>query len=113
MSLTLKLFSLALIGIGTNGFDVQDAPAKFINGPRPDFHLCRKPSSGEKLTSTVIIAISKTGAPDEVKIAHTSGDDCLDAVALATARQYRFMPATRGGTPISSHVHVMVDFERR
>ncbi|MFO1187040.1 MAG: energy transducer TonB [Alphaproteobacteria bacterium] len=43
-------------------------------------------------------------------VATTSLSPRLDAAALAAARNWHYIPATRGGVPVTSGANVLVDF---
>jgi protein TonB len=55
--------------------------------------------------------VGADGTPTEVKVAQSTGNDELDRIALATARQWRFKPATRDGQPIESRVRLHIEFQ--
>jgi protein TonB len=60
---------------------------------------------------TAQFMVSPEGAPTDVKIVKSSGNDELDSIALDTARKWRFKPATRDGQAIESRVILHIEFE--
>jgi protein TonB len=56
------------------------------------------------------VNVSAEGAPVAVTVAQSSGFASLDDAALRAVRQWRFVPATRGGTPEPAVAEVPVRF---
>jgi len=48
--------------------------------------------------------------PLSVSVAQSSGVAILDDAALAAVRQWRFVPAIRGGTPVQGTAEIPVRF---
>jgi protein TonB len=55
--------------------------------------------------------VDTNGVPTNVTIAQSSGDDELDRIALATAKQWRFRPATENGIPTPSTIRLHIEFQ--
>lgn len=55
--------------------------------------------------------VSPEGVPSDIKVAQSTGNDELDRLALDTARQWRFKPATRDGQPIESRIRLHIEFQ--
>lgn len=77
-----------------------------------------KPSIPDSLRTDVLDAtviaefiVSAEGTPASVKITQSSGNPDLDDLALKTARQWRFKPATRDGQPVESTVRLHIEFQ--
>ena len=62
-------------------------------------------------TVTAQFMVSPSGAPTDVRIVKSSGNEQLDSLALESARKWRFKPATRDGEPIESRVILHIEFE--
>lgn len=59
----------------------------------------------------MILGVDVQGTVSAVEIETSSGSERLDAVAVERARQWRFTPARRNGTPVVARVRVPVDFK--
>jgi protein TonB len=55
--------------------------------------------------------VGPDGTPTEVQVAQSTGSEELDRIALDTAKQWRFKPATRDGQPIESRVRLHIEFQ--
>jgi protein TonB len=69
----------------------------------------------EALDATTIaeFTVGADGMPTTVRLAKSSGNSDLDAIALEAARRWRFRPATRDGQPVESLVRLHIEFEVR
>ncbi len=56
------------------------------------------------------VSVSVDGTPLEVDVAASSGHPNLDAAALSAVRQWRFIPATRIGSPVPATADVPIRF---
>lgn len=65
---------------------------------------------GEQGRVVLRVDVSADGLPVDVTVAEGSGFPSLDAAALGAVRQWRFVPATRGGTPIAATAQVPIRF---
>ncbi len=84
-------------------------PATIASKVTLDLETCPHPSV-LALTSTVIsLDVTAGGMPEAVRVGHSSGDVCMDQMAVAAVRQYRFRPATWNGQPVLSHLTVSVE----
>ncbi len=82
-------------------------PPRVISSPKVDASACGKVSRSHWEVS-VNIVINKQGKPERPSIATSSGDACLDAVALRTATAYSFDPAMEQGNPIASQMKIII-----
>ena len=57
------------------------------------------------------ISVSASGNPTSVSLAHSSGHDDFDQVAIRAVRNWKFRPASAGGIDIPSTVGIPVNFE--
>lgn len=105
MSFTFRLAAtcaaLALAGCATSLADAPLIPAKLLSCPKPVY----PPSSlrnEEKGAVTLDLLIGPDGLVHETKLQRSSGYRDLDRATLASLSGCKFMPATRGGTPVES-----------
>ncbi len=86
--------------------------ADSLNTPSPVYPAIsrRLREEGRVLLS---VRVTPQGLPEAVDIRHGSGYARLDEAALAAVRQWRFVPARRGDTPVMSSVLVPIDFHVR
>jgi protein TonB len=56
------------------------------------------------------VNVSVDGMPVSVTVAQSSGYPSLDAAALSAVQRWRFVPATRGGSPVAAVAAVPVRF---
>jgi len=77
-----------------------------------------KPTIPDSLRSDAIDAtviaefqVGADGVPTGVRITQSSGNSDLDDLALKTARQWRFKPATREGQAVESTVRLHIEFQ--
>ena len=63
---------------------------------------------GAVFTDTVVLklALDAEGNITEAEVWSSSGDDAVDAVALASARKCIFIPATQDGEPVESFYQI-------
>jgi protein TonB len=83
--------------------------AGYLNNPAPPY----PPQSrrrGEEGKVILRVLVSKEGAALQVEVDTSSGSNRLDESALNTVRQWRFIPARRGGAAIDSWVRVPILF---
>jgi protein TonB len=83
--------------------------AAYLSNPPPDYPaLARR----QRLQGTVVlrVLVDAGGRAEELRIDRTSGASILDEVALAAVRNWRFVPARRGGEAIAHWVDVPVRF---
>lgn len=59
------------------------------------------------------VEILPSGQTGDVRVHQSSGHDNLDRAAIAAVEQWRFSPATRGGTPVRQAVLVPISFAIR
>ena len=80
-----------------------------LNNPKPPYPLAarRQGAEGRVLLRAQVL---EDGRCAEVRIVRSSGHTLLDESALATVRRWRFVPATRAGTPVAASVDVPISF---
>lgn len=57
---------------------------------------------GEQGRVLLRVDVTPDGVPSAVTVAQSSGYSSLDAAAREAVRQWRFVPATRGGRPVAA-----------
>ncbi len=103
--------STALPGAGTGD---PDSPARFdadyLKNPAPPYPpLSRKMREEGKVILRVLV--TPGGSAGSVEIKTSSGSQRLDESALRTVRNWKFIPAKRGDTPVESRVLVPIIFK--
>lgn len=80
-----------------------------LNNPKPPYPLAarRQGAEGRVVLRALVL---EDGRCAEVRIVRSSGYALLDESALATVRRWRFLPATRAGTPVAASVDVPISF---
>lgn len=84
--------------------------AAYLNNPAPAYPpLSRK--LGEQGQVILRVSVSPQGTADSVDIKNSSGSPRLDEAAQRTVRNWKFVPAKRGETPVQSWVLVPINFK--
>jgi protein TonB len=86
-----------------------DFRVAYLRNPSPAYPAAAR-RSGEEGTVMLRVLVGTEGAPREVVLERTSGSPALDAAALATVKNWRFLPARRGGEPQEAWVLVPIVF---
>jgi periplasmic protein TonB len=55
--------------------------------------------------------VSAAGLPESVKVRTSSGSERLDQAALKAVRQFKFVPAKRGGENVAAIALVPINFD--
>lgn len=76
---------------------------------KPDYPLAAR-MRGQQGRVVLRVEVSAAGAPLSVKILSTSGHVILDKAALAAVEEWRFQPATKGGSPVVGAYDVPINF---
>jgi len=84
--------------------------AAYLNNPAPYYPQAakRKGIQGKVMLNVIVKA---DGTPATVQVYHSSGFIALDEAALEAVRQWKFVPARRGGEFVQASVVVPVDFK--
>jgi len=86
--------------------------AAYLRNPPPRYPpIARR--NGEQGTVTLRVLVTRTGEPGSVTLEKTSGSAILDAAALETVKQWRFVPAQQDGEPVDASVLVPIVFRLR
>ncbi|CAK9003867.1 Metal-pseudopaline receptor CntO [Durusdinium trenchii] len=88
-----------------NGAEQLVPPRRLPNNPNPRYPA---EAVSRRLEGRVLLRVEilPTGETGEVRVHKSSGHENLDRAAIAAVEQWRFSPATRGGTPVRQAVLV-------
>ncbi|MES2961399.1 MAG: energy transducer TonB [Pseudomonadota bacterium] len=84
--------------------------AAYLNNPAPSYPQAAK-RKGIQGKVMVNVTVKPDGTPAAVQVCHSSGSNILDDAALEAVRQWKFIPARRGGEFVQANVVVPVDFK--
>jgi TonB family protein len=88
---------------------MPNSDASELNNPKPPY-----PAISKKLREQGLVllkaCIGANGSLDSLDLKHGSGFSRLDQVALQTVKQWKFIPAKKGGTPIPMCYELPVKF---
>jgi len=85
-------------------------PVAGMESDRPPVYPEIARRRGQQGRVTLQVNVSADGKPLAVSVAESSGHASLDDAARAAVQQWRFVPASRGGTPIPALAEVPVRF---
>jgi protein TonB len=86
--------------------------ADYLRNPAPRYPpLARRMGQQGKVVLRVLV--NSGGSPDRVELRTSSGSELLDEAARDAVRQWSFVPARRGDTPVDAWVLVPVTFTLR
>lgn len=92
---------------------VVETPARhdvaYLQNPAPDYPVLSR-RRREEGTVYLLVWVSRSGNPDKIQVARSSGFTRLDDAARKTVMQWRFVPARRGKSEIDAKVTVPVVF---
>lgn len=83
-----------------------------LNNPKPPYPLAAR-RNGMEGKVVLRAHVLENGHCAEVKLLTSSGHGLLDNSALATVKQWRFVPAARSGVAVASWVEVPITFRLR
>lgn len=86
--------------------------AAYLRNPAPRYPLMAR-RNGEQGTVTLRVRVTRTGEPGSVVLERSSGSAALDAAALATVKEWRFVPARQNGEAVEASVLVPIVFRLR
>jgi protein TonB len=86
------------------------ADAAYLHNPKPEYPSMARQRflEGKVILRVQVLADGRSG---HVSVERSSGHETLDEVALATVRQWRFVPAKRGDRAVESWVNVPIVFK--
>ena len=83
--------------------------ADYLSNPRPAYPpLARR--RGEEWQVLLRVLVSTAGRAAQLELQQSSGSALLDEAAQAAVRQWKFVPAQRGGVAVESRVLVPIVF---
>ena len=90
-------------------FEGPKLNADYLHNPRPDYPIQAKRMGWEGRV-VLRVDVLADGSPGAVTLAKSSGHELLDEAALEAVRRWKFVPAKRDGSPVSSSVNVPINF---
>lgn len=92
---------------------VEIAAPRFRSPPEPPAYPRLARAQRQEGEVLVRARLDRTGTPEEVLLARSSGFDLLDRAALAAVRRWPFEPGRRGGVAVIAWVQIPVRFTLR
>ena len=93
----------------TAPFTEANFNANYGSNPKPKYPGIAT-RRGWEGTVRLLVRVSTEGDSEEVTVQHSSGYDVLDEAAIEAVEKWKFIPAKRGDTPVSSSVVVPINF---
>ncbi|HEY8097546.1 MAG TPA: energy transducer TonB [Methylobacter sp.] len=93
----------------TAHFTEANFNANYGSNPKPKYPSIAT-SRGWEGTVRLLVRVSIEGDCEEVTVQRSSGYDVLDEAAIEAVEKWKFIPAKRGDTPVSSSVVVPINF---
>jgi protein TonB len=93
----------------TAPFTEANFNANYGSNPKPKYPGIAT-SRGWEGTVRLLVKVSAAGDSEEVTVQRSSGYDVLDEAAVEAVEKWKFIPAKRGETPVSSSVVVPINF---
>jgi len=84
----------------------------YLNNPKPVYPAFAR-RMGMEGTVMLKVLVSCQGISLKIEVAHSSGHEILDKAAADAVRNWHFVPAKRGNSPIEEWVQVPVAFHLR
>jgi protein TonB len=88
------------------------ASANYLNNPKPHYPGIARSRHWEGLVY-LRVYVTPGGLCERLNVQRSSGHDVLDESAMEAVRKWKFVPGTRGGTPVASWVTVPIEFHLR
>ena len=83
--------------------------AAYLNNPKPEYPTFARRMRMEGMVMLKVL-VSRQGTALKVEVAHSSGYEILDKAAAEAVRNWRFVPAKHGDSPVDEWVQVPVAF---
>jgi protein TonB len=93
----------------TEQFTEASFKASYLHNPTQEYPAVAK-SRGWEGKVMLKVKVSAKGLSESVEVEHSSGHEILDDSAIEAVKQWRFVPAKQGETPIASTVIVPIVF---
>lgn len=84
--------------------------AAYLHNPAPDYPPQAR-MMGLQGRVELEVEVLPSGRPGKVRIEHSSGESILDRAAVNAVKRWRFVPARRGATAVTSTVIVPIVFK--
>lgn len=84
--------------------------ASYLHNPEPDYPAVAKKRDWHGLVK-LRVQVTADGLSEQIDVAQSSGHDILDEAAIEAVKTWRFIPAKRGETTVSSSVIVPIKFK--
>jgi periplasmic protein TonB len=85
------------------------ADADYLQNPAPNYPSLAQ-RQGWEGTVWLNVFVKPNGLPGQIELQKTSGRKTLDDAAITAVRNWRFVPAKRGKTPVEGWVSVPIEF---
>lgn len=93
----------------TEQFTEANYKASYLHNPAPEYPSIAR-SRGWQGKVKLRVHVSAEGLSEGIEVVQSSGHDTLDDAAIETVKKFKFIPAKRGSTAVSSSVVVPIDF---
>jgi protein TonB len=96
---------------GTTGESISPPQfgAAYLNNPKPLYPASAR-RMGMEGTVMLKVLVSRDGGAVKIEIAQSSGHEILDKAAAEAVKNWRFVPARQGDSPLEEWVQVPVAF---
>ena len=84
--------------------------AAYLDNPKPEYPAISL-QLGEAGRVVLNVSVSAAGTVEQASVRTSSGSARLDQAALKAVRQWRFVPARRGGEAVAAQVLVPISFK--
>lgn len=84
--------------------------AAYLDNPKPEYPAASL-QLGEAGRVVLNVSVSAAGTVEQASVRTSSGSARLDQAALKAVRQWRFVPARRGGEAVAAQVLVPISFK--
>lgn len=98
-----------VVNKATAAFTEANFNANYGSNPKPKYPGIAV-SRGWEGTVRLLVKVSAEGDSEEVTVQHSSGYEVLDEAAIEAVERWKFIPAKRGDTAVSSSVVVPINF---
>ncbi len=92
--------------------EIVFAQPRYAENPKPFYpqEARKKGYEGEVILRVEVLSNGRVG---EIEVKRSSGHEVLDRSAITTVKQWKFIPAKKGETPVSVWVNIPVTFQLR
>lgn len=92
--------------------EILFAQPRYAENPKPFYprEAKKKGYEGEVLLRVEVLSNGRVG---EIEVKRSSGHEVLDRSAMTAVKQWKFIPARKGETPVPAWVHIPIAFQLR